>query len=193
MEGLQEYLNWKTGCTVAAILIVGIWLGVMFTKLVSFLASLIFTASILITTVVLTWIPSFGKHYMIAINAITFVMYGVDKWYSEAEPAAAAVKDQSAKQPKSRIPEIYLHIVCFCGGSVGAYLGQKVFNHKTSKWSFRIPFYLSVIVSNWLVLMHYSEHDLMTELWIKWEQAKKMYSGLLAALQLVGIINDVKV
>jgi len=41
-----------------------------------------------------------------------------------------------------RIPENALHALAFCGGLLGAYIGQQVFKHKISKQSFQIKHYI---------------------------------------------------
>lgn len=55
--------------------------------------------------------------YLVAINVITFFMYGIDKW--------------KAKQSKWRIKESTLLGLSAIGGSIGALLGMKVWHHKT--------------------------------------------------------------
>ena len=61
--------------------------------------------------------------YLAAINVITFFMYGVDK-----------VK---AKKSKWRIRETTLLGLAVMGGSIGAWLGMKVWHHKTLHKKFR--------------------------------------------------------
>lgn len=62
-----------------------------------------------------------------------------------------AMSDDSAS---TRIPENALHALMFCGGLLGAYIGQKAFKHKTSKQSFQIKHYivcaLSIIVYGYI-------------------------------------------
>jgi uncharacterized membrane protein YsdA (DUF1294 family) len=41
-------------------------------------------------------------------------------------------------------PESVLHLQEICGGWPGTYLGQRWFRHKSSKRSFRVPFWLIV-------------------------------------------------
>lgn len=75
--------------------------------------------------------------YLCVINAIAFLLYGLDK--------------QKAKRHKWRIPEATLLGVAFLGGSIGAFLGMQVFHHKTRKAKFYIGvpliFFLQVIGS----------------------------------------------
>ena len=62
--------------------------------------------------------------YLIGINVLTFLIYGVDKW--------------KAQRNKWRIPEDTLIWLAVAGGSVGALLGMHLFRHKTKHWKFLI-------------------------------------------------------
>ena len=66
-------------------------------------------------------------YYLIAINVITFLTYGIDKL--------------KAKKGKWRIPESTLLLLAIIGGSIGAWLGIKVWHHKTlhKKFKYGIP------------------------------------------------------
>ena len=68
--------------------------------------------------------------YLIAINVVTFFLYGIDKW--------------KAKRSKWRIPEATLLGLAFIGGSIGAWLGMKVWHHKTQhkKFKYGLPLIL---------------------------------------------------
>lgn len=65
--------------------------------------------------------------YLLAINAITFAVYGIDKL--------------KAKRTKWRIPETTLLLLTVIGGSIGAWLGMKAWHHKTllKKFRFGVP------------------------------------------------------
>ena len=65
--------------------------------------------------------------YFAVINVIAFVLFGVDKW--------------KAKHGSWRITEATLLDAAILGGSIGAYLGMKVFHHKTQhkKFVYGIP------------------------------------------------------
>ena len=65
--------------------------------------------------------------HLIAINVVTFFMYGIDKW--------------KAKRSKWRISEATLLGLAVIGGSIGAWLGMIVWHHKTmhKKFQFGIP------------------------------------------------------
>ena len=61
--------------------------------------------------------------YLVIINVVTFFMYGIDKW--------------KAKKSKMRIRETALLGLAVLGGSIGAWLGMKVWHHKTLHKKFR--------------------------------------------------------
>ena len=61
--------------------------------------------------------------YLLAINVATFLVYGIDKL--------------KAKRAKWRIPEATLLLLAAVGGSIGAWLGMKVWRHKTLHMKFR--------------------------------------------------------
>ena len=62
-------------------------------------------------------------YYLLAINVLTFAVYGVDKW--------------KARQGRWRVPEATLLGLAAVGGSVGAWLAMRLFRHKTQKKKFR--------------------------------------------------------
>ena len=65
-------------------------------------------------------------------NVVTFFMYGIDKW--------------KAKKSKWRIRETALLGLAVLGGSVGAWLGMKVWHHKTQHKKFRYGVLAIIIV-----------------------------------------------
>lgn len=62
-------------------------------------------------------------YYLIAVNILAFIMYGVDKL--------------KARHHWWRIPEWVLLSIATAGGSIGAFIGMKCFHHKTIKPLFR--------------------------------------------------------
>jgi len=79
--------------------------------------------------------------YLLGINLITFILYGIDK--------SRAIKN------RWRIPEITLLGMALVGGSAGAWAGMQLFRHKTKHWYFRvlIPIFcvLHIVVLLWLL------------------------------------------
>ena len=61
--------------------------------------------------------------YLVVINVVSFVLYGVDKW--------------KAKRARWRISEATLLWVAVIGGSIGAWLGMEIWHHKTLHEKFR--------------------------------------------------------
>lgn len=60
---------------------------------------------------------------LLAFNLITFLVYGIDK--------------RKARKNRWRIPEATLLLLAALGGSIGAWLGMKVWHHKTQHKKFR--------------------------------------------------------
>ena len=61
------------------------------------------------------------------LNVITFMIYAIDKW--------------KAKKNRWRIPESILLLLAVLGGSIGAWMGMKIWHHKTmhKKFKYGIP------------------------------------------------------
>ena len=70
--------------------------------------------------------------YLVSINVVTFFMYGIDKW--------------KAKKSRWRIRETALLGLAVLGGSIGAWLGMKVWHHKTQhkKFKYGVPAIITV-------------------------------------------------
>lgn len=66
--------------------------------------------------------------YLFGVNLLTFIVYGVDK--------------SKARKSRWRIPETVLLMLAVAGGSVGAWMGMRVWHHKTLhlKFKYGIPF-----------------------------------------------------
>ena len=81
--------------------------------------------------------------YLVITNVVTFFIYGIDKL--------------KAKKSKWRIREAALLGLAVLGGSIGAWLGMKVWHHKTlhKKFRFGVPAILIVQVA--LVVWLYSK------------------------------------
>ena len=64
---------------------------------------------------------------IVILNVITFFLYGIDKW--------------KAKKNRWRIPESILLLLAVLGGSIGAWIGMKIWHHKTmhKKFKYGIP------------------------------------------------------
>ena len=66
-------------------------------------------------------------YYLLAVNIVTFLLYGVDKY--------------KAKKSKWRISEATLLMMAVIGGSIGAWAGMRLWHHKTKhkKFKYGIP------------------------------------------------------
>ena len=62
-------------------------------------------------------------YYLIVINILTFVVYGIDKW--------------KARQGSWRISEATLLMLAVIGGTIGALFGMQVWRHKTMHLKFK--------------------------------------------------------
>ena len=73
--------------------------------------------------------------YLLAINAVTFIVYSIDKY--------------KAKKAKWRISETTLLLLAVLGGSIGAWIGMKVWHHKTmhKKFKYGIPAILLIQIA----------------------------------------------
>lgn len=69
--------------------------------------------------------------YLVAMNVVTFFMYGIDKW--------------KAKRSKWRISEATLLGLAVIGGSIGAWLGMRVWHHKTMHKKFQLGIPLIIV------------------------------------------------
>ena len=65
--------------------------------------------------------------YLLAVNIVTFLLYGIDKY--------------KAKKGKWRISEATLLTMAAIGGSIGAWVGMRIWHHKTmhKKFKYGIP------------------------------------------------------
>ena len=79
--------------------------------------------------------------YLLAVNAVTFIVYGIDKY--------------KAKHDNWRISEATLLLLAVFGGSIGAWVGMKVWHHKTmhKKFKYGVPviLLLQVALAVWII------------------------------------------
>lgn len=78
-------------------------------------------------------------YYLIIINIVTFLVYGIDKW--------------KARKAMWRVREASLFMLAVLGGSIGAWLGMKVWHHKTQHKKFRYGIPAIIIIQ--LVIIGY--------------------------------------
>ena len=70
--------------------------------------------------------------YFAIINLVMFFLFGIDKW--------------KAKRTKWRISESTLIWLAIFGGSIGGWLGMKVWHHKTQHSKFKIGIPAIIII-----------------------------------------------
>ena len=64
-----------------------------------------------------------ATYYVLILNFVTMLVYGIDKF--------------KAKKGIWRIPESTLLLLAVLGGSIGAWLGMRVWRHKTQHMKFK--------------------------------------------------------
>ena len=87
-------------------------------------------------------------YYLLGINAVTFIVYGIDKY--------------KAKKAKLRIPEATLLLLAVLGGSIGAWMGMKVWHHKTMHKKFKYGIPASLLIQ--IALMTYLHVNLWKQI-----------------------------
>ena len=85
-------------------------------------------------------------YYLLFINIITFIMYGIDKL--------------KAKKGKWRISEATLLMMAIVGGSIGAWAGMRIWHHKTMHKKFRYGIPTIIIMQIALVVYLYTNNIL---------------------------------
>ena len=85
-------------------------------------------------------------YYLLFINIITFMMYGIDKL--------------KAKKGKWRISEATLLRMAIVGGSIGAWAGMRIWHHKTMHKKFRYGIPTIIIMQIALVMYLYTNNIL---------------------------------
>ena len=77
--------------------------------------------------------------YLLAVNITSFLLYGIDKY--------------KAKKGRWRISEATLLLMAVIGGSIGAWVGMRIWHHKTmhKKFKYGIP----VIIIMQIALLAY--------------------------------------
>ncbi|EJO5346747.1 DUF1294 domain-containing protein [Clostridium botulinum] len=80
------------------------------------------------------------KYYFILLNLLGFLYMYIDK--------------EKAKANKWRIKENTLFLIALMGGSIGSYVGMKLFRHKTkhAKFKYGIPFIILVQICIFFIL-----------------------------------------
>jgi uncharacterized membrane protein YsdA (DUF1294 family) len=93
-----------------------------------------FVAAAALALLINALIPGLGLgwSWIFGASIASFFTYGYDK--------------SIAGRGVTRVPEVVLHALTAVGGTFGSFLGMQIFRHKTQKKSFRIVFWVIVIV-----------------------------------------------
>ena len=75
--------------------------------------------------------------YLLAVNITSFLLYGIDKY--------------KAKKGRWRISEATLLLMAVIGGSIGAWVGMRIWHHKTMHKMFKYGIPLILIMQIALV------------------------------------------
>ena len=81
-------------------------------------------------------------YYLLAINIVSFFLYGIDKY--------------KAKKNKWRISEATLLMMAVIGGSIGAWVGMRLWHHKTMHKKFKYGIPIIIIMQVCLVVYLHS-------------------------------------
>lgn len=81
-------------------------------------------------------------YYLLAINIVSFFLYGIDKY--------------KAKKGRWRISEATLLMMAVIGGSIGAWVGMRLWHHKTMHKKFKYGIPIIIILQVCLVVYLHS-------------------------------------
>ena len=80
----------------------------------------------------------YSMYYLLAINIVSFFLYGIDKY--------------KAKKGRWRISEATLLMMAVIGGSIGAWVGMRLWHHKTMHKKFKYGIPIIIILQVCLVV-----------------------------------------
>ena len=84
----------------------------------------------------------YSMYYLLAINIVSFFLYGIDKY--------------KAKKGRWRISEATLLMMAVIGGSIGAWVGIRLWHHKTMHKKFKYGIPIIIILQVCLVVYLHS-------------------------------------
>ena len=100
------------------------------------LTHLFFLGALLVAPVLaVVRLDVFGHSFwMLAVVGVISLTAFVSQWFDK----------RRAEQERWRMPENFLHLLELLGGWPGAFVAQRLFRHKTSKFSYQLVFWLIV-------------------------------------------------
>lgn len=117
-------------------------------------ANVSFQAKIIVP-ITLALLTSYFLGFTPPLIAIAFLSFSLISYYQYARDKKAAIKGEW------RVPENTLHILALFCGWPGALIAQHKFRHKTKKVSFRLVFWLTVLVNvSTLIWLHLPQGNL---------------------------------
>jgi len=99
----------------------------------SSIIALLFLATVAFSSFHLHKIPRLIFWWYVIVSVLTFIIYTRDKG--------------AAKSGSWRTPESSLHLLALFGGWLGALLAQQVLQHKSKKQTFRVVFWITVLLN----------------------------------------------
>ena len=84
----------------------------------------------------------YSLYYLLVVNTLTFLLYGIDKY--------------KAKKARWRISEATLLMMAVIGGSIGAWAGMRLWQHKTMHKKFKYGIPLIILLQIALVFYLYN-------------------------------------
>lgn len=101
------------------------------------LTHLFFLAALLVAPVLaVVRLDVFGHPFwVLAIAGVNSLSAFISQWFDK----------RRAEQSRWRVPENFLHLLELLGGWPGAFVAQRLFRHKTAKFSYQFVFWLIVV------------------------------------------------
>jgi uncharacterized membrane protein YsdA (DUF1294 family) len=100
-----------------------------------------FIAAAVLALLINGLLPALGLawSWIFGVSIASFFTYGYDK----------AIAGRNV----TRVPEVVLHALTLLGGTFGSFLGMQIFRHKTQKKSFRIIFWVIVVIQIVVIIL----------------------------------------